>query len=104
MKLLPLLIPLCIFPPLASGAGETNGFLVFEIDRVPWHAAGSEIKQKLKVPLTAEFLANLRHLPSQNSMGTGFCFGDGNLKTNPGGTRFAWWIRKTANHRWQVNM
>ena len=87
MKLLLLPIPFILLRPPVGEARETNGFLVFEIDRVPWHSAGSEIKQKFKVPLTAEFLSNFRHLPSQNSMGTGFGCGGGNPKTSPGGTR-----------------
>jgi len=90
MKLLLWLISFIVLLPPACEAQEPNGFLVFEIDRVPWHSAGSEIKQKFKVPLTAEFLSNFSHLPSQNNMGTGFCCGGGNLKTSQGGTRFAW--------------
>ena len=91
--------------PLTSGALETNGFLVFEVERVPWHnTGGSEIKQKFKVPLTEEFMSNFSQLPSQNSSGTVFCCSGGNLKTNEGSTRFMWWIRKTADNRWRINM
>jgi hypothetical protein len=78
---------------------ETNGFLVFEVERVSWHNDGSEIKQKFKVPLTEEFLSNFKHLPNQNSSGTGFCCSGGD-----GGTQFMWWIRKTADNRWSINM
>jgi len=86
---------------------ETNGFLVFEIDRYAYaegQRGGSEIKQKFKVPLTEEFLSNFRHLPNQNSSGTGFCCTGGDLKTPNGGTLFMWWIRKTVDNRWSINM
>jgi hypothetical protein len=105
MKPLLLLLSFIVISPLTSGALETNGFLVFEVERVPWHnTGGSEIKQKFKVPLTEEFMSNFSHLPSQNSSGTGFCCSGGNLKTNEGSTRFMWWIRKTADNRWRINM
>ena len=104
MKPLLLLLSFIVISPLTSGALETNGFLVFEVERVPWHTAGSEIKQRFKVPLTEEFMSNFSHLPSQNSSGTGFCCSGGNLKTNEGSTRFMWWIRKTADNRWRINM
>jgi len=91
----------------AYAAVETNGFLVFEIDRytsTEGHAGGSEIKQKFKVPLTEEFLSNFKHLPNQNSSGTGFYCGGGNLKTNQSSTRFTWWLSKTTDNRWLIHM
>ena len=92
-----------------ASADETklNGFLVFEVGRYTYsegHTGGSEIKQKFKVPLTEEFMSNFKHLPNQNSSGTGFCCNGGDLKTNNGSTRFIWWIRKTADSRWSINM
>jgi hypothetical protein len=90
------------------GAVETNGFLVFEVERYPYNTAGpansSHIQQRFKVPLTEEFMLNFKHVPSQNSSGTGFCCQGGNLKTSEGSTRFMWWIRKTADNRWRINM
>jgi hypothetical protein len=91
----------------ANAAVETNGFLVFEVDRYAFtegHAGGSEIKQKYKVPLTEEFMSNFKNVPSQNSSGTGFCCSGGNLKTKQGSTQFMWWIRKTADNHWSINM
>jgi hypothetical protein len=89
------------------GAVDTNGFLVLEVDRYTYtegHTGGSNIHQSFKVPLTEEFMLNFKNVPSQNSSGTGFCCKGGNLKTSEGGTRFVWWIRKTADHRWRINM
>jgi hypothetical protein len=109
-------IILCLALVLSGGlfgcyasANETtaNGFLVFEIDRYIYtegHTGGSEIKQKFKVPLTEEFMSNFKHVPSQNSSGTGFCCSGGNLKTNNGSTRFTWWLGKTADNRWFIHM
>jgi hypothetical protein len=91
----------------SADEAKTNGFLVFEVDRYTYtegHTGGSEIKQKFKVPLTEEFMSNFKHVPSQNSSGTGFCCSGGDLKTNDGSTRFMWWIRKTADNRWSINM
>jgi hypothetical protein len=89
-------------------AVETNGFLVFEVERytynMPGTTNGSHIQQRFKVPLTEEFLLNFKYGPSQNSSGTGFCCLGGNLKTREGSTRFMWWIRKTAENRWRINM
>jgi hypothetical protein len=92
---------------LAYAASETNGFLVFEIERYSYSAGNthvSDIHQKFKVPLTEEFMSNFKHVPSQNSSGTGFCCSGGDAKTNQGSTRFMWWIRKTADNRWRINM
>jgi len=86
---------------------NTNGFLVFEVDRYTYtegHTGDSEIKQRFKVPLTEEFISNFKHVPSQNSSGTGFCCSGGNLKTNDGSTRFTWWLVKAADNRWMIHM
>src|SRR6266853_94413 len=91
------------------GAVETNGFLVFEVGRYTYNSrdgrqSGPCIQQRFKVPLTEEFMLNFKHVPGQNSSGTGFCCQGGNLKTSEGSTRFMWWIRKTADNRWAINM
>ena len=90
-----------------NSAVETNGFLVFEIERFAYaegHKGGSEIKQKFKVPLTEEFLSNFKHLPSQHSSGTGLVCAGGNSNANDGKTHFLWWLQKTADNRWAINM
>ena len=87
------------------GAGETNGFLVFEVERYTKGATSeSKIQQKFKVPLTEEFMSFFKKSPSQSSSGTGFCCNGGNLKASEGSTRFIWWIRKTADNRWGITM
>ena len=90
------------------GAVEPNSFLVFEVGRYAYsgrdgRASGPQIQQRFKVPLTEEFISNFRN-PRQNSSGTGFCCKGGNLKTSEGSTGFTWWIRKTADNRWSINM
>jgi hypothetical protein len=87
-------------------AVETNGFLVFEVERLAFTGARnqSDIKQSFKVPLTEEFMSNFKRVPSQHSSGTGFLCSGGNLKTSDGSTRFMWWIRKTTDNRWRINM
>lgn len=88
-------------------AEEAKGFLVFEIDRYSYTQGakgGSEVTQKFKIPLTEEFLSNFKRVPSKNSAGSGFWCNGGNLDTSPGSTRFMWWIKKTADHRWSINM
>ena len=108
MKPLFCWLALFLFAPWMLTAAETNGFLVFEIDRYTYTADHpkdtKQVRQRFKIPLTAEFLANFKHTPSQNSSGTGFCGAGGNLKSAAGGTRFAWWIRQTTDHRWAINM
>ena len=84
------------------GAVEPNSFLVFEVDRSG--GSGPQIQQRFKVPLTEKFMSNFKYLPSEKSSGTGFCCGGGNLKGNEGSTRFMWWIRRTADNRWSINM
>lgn len=87
-------------------AVETNGFLVITIERLAFTGARnqSDIKQSFKVPLTEEFMSNFKRVPSQHSSGTGFLCSGGNLKTSDGSTRFMWWIRKTTDNRWRINM
>ena len=108
MKPLLHLLALLLLAPQTLTAAETNGFLVFEIDCYTYTADhpkdSKQVRQRFKIPLTAEFLANFQHTPSQNSSGTGFCCAGGNLKSAPGSTRFAWWIRQTTDHRWAINM
>ncbi len=88
------------------GAVETNGFLVITIERLAYAGPTnqSDIKQSFKVPLTEEFMSNFKHVPSQRSSGTGFWCNGGDLKTIDGSTRFMWWIRKTTDNRWRINM
>lgn len=89
-----------------AAATEANGFLVIEISRYTTEGktTGSDLKQRFKIPLTAEFLLNLKNIPSQNNSGTGFYCSGGNLKAKEGSTRFTWWIRKTTDNRWSINM
>jgi hypothetical protein len=84
---------------LAYAASGTNGYLVFEVERHSYSSGNThppDIHQKFKVPLTEGFMSNFKHSPNQNS--------GGNVKTNQGSTRFMWWIRKTADNRWRINM
>lgn len=107
MQPLLFLLSLIALSPLACAAGETNGFLVIAFERYSYSVGNthaSQIQQKFKVPLTEEFMLNFKNAPSQHSMGTGFCCVGGNLKTNKGSTHFSWWIRKTADNRWSINM
>jgi hypothetical protein len=61
---------------MVVAAEETNGFLVFELDRYAYawsHHGGSDIKRKFEVPLTEEFLANFT-ISSEGTLAcTGFC-------------------------------
>jgi hypothetical protein len=109
MKTLLILSCLVVISFPVYAAFETNGFLVFEVDRFAYSEVyhdGPETTQKFKVPVTDEFLANFKHVPSQNSGGTGFCCGGGHrgTSTNDGGYGFTWWLNKTADNRWYVHM
>jgi hypothetical protein len=107
MKKLALLIAFVAASLTAHATDETNGFLVFEVSRyvsAGGHSGGSKVKQKFKVPLTEEFLANFKHVPSQSSSGTGFCCSGGNLRSDESSTRFTWWLGKTADNRWSIHM
>jgi hypothetical protein len=107
-KLLLLLVLIANVLP-AGAAVETNGFLVFELDRYAYaegHHGGSEIKRKFKVPLTEEFFANFTHAPKETIDGTGFCCGAGRrwTNTNDASFGFTWWLNQTADHRWYIHM
>ncbi len=106
IRLFSLAVALLLVSTGMVGAVETNGFLVFEVERLAYtgRTNESDIKQSFKVPLTEGFMSNFKHAASQNSSGTGFCCAGGNLKTSAGSTRFTWWIRKTADNRWRINM
>src|SRR6202012_869391 len=67
-------------------------------------AGDLDIKQSFKVPLTAEFISQFKHVPSQNSGGTGFYCSGGAPQPNSGDTRFIWWLGKTTDDRWHINM
>lgn len=109
MKTLLLLIALIASILPACAAIETNGFLVFEVDRYAFGGGrhvGLVTKQKYKVPLTEEFLANFKHLPNQNSGGTGLCCNGGHegTNTNDAEYEYTWWLEKTADNRWHIHM
>jgi hypothetical protein len=101
--LLPLLLTaFFVFPPLARATGDTNGFIVFEIERYTYKSNGphSDEIQRFKVALTDEFMGNFKHLPSQTSEGTGFYCAGG----NPSTTFFSWWLERTSDRRWRIHM
>jgi hypothetical protein len=107
MKTLLFLIAFIVIPLSTYAAVETNGFLVFEVERyasTEGHTGGSDIKQKFKVPLTEAFILNFKRVESQSSMGTEFYCSGGNLTNGQGGTRFIWWIHKTADGCWSIRM
>ena len=97
-------LTLSAFSLCANAQAQTNGFLVFEVDRVNFHTQGTEIKQRFKVPLTEEFMSQFKNLPNQNSSGTGFYCVGGEPRSAAGSTRFMWWIRRTEDDRWAINM
>ena len=77
MKMLLALVISTLLPFLCSAA-DTNGFLVIEIGRDvynTWQGGSTEpeVKQSFKIPLTPEILSNFKHLPNDNSAGSGFC-------------------------------
>ena len=87
---------------------EPKGYLVFGIDRFVYLGSdtkGMETKQEVKVPLTAEFMANFKNLGNQTRMGTGFYCLNARLDGN-GGTGFAWNIHKTNpyDNRWAITV
>jgi len=109
MKAPLLLIVLIVNGFSACAAIETNGFLVFKVERLAYsegNHGGSETTQKFKVPVTDEFLANFKNLPSQHSSGTGFCCSGGHsgTSTNDASYGFMWWLDKTSDNRWYVHM
>jgi hypothetical protein len=107
MKTLLWALAFMCFSTLTQAADEAKGFLVFEITRYTYTQGakgGSEISQKFKIPLTEGFISNFKRVPSQNSAGTGLWCNGGDLNASGGSTRFMWWIQKTADHRWSINM
>jgi len=74
IRLSPLATGLLLVSTGMAGVAETNGFLVIEIARLTYSDATNKscIKQSFKIPLTEEFMLNFKHVPSQNSSGTGF--------------------------------
>ena len=91
----------------ADAGSQKNGFLVFEVNRCSYaqgNGAGSSVRQSFKIPLSVEFLSQFKNVPSQNSSGTGFYCAGGALKGAEGSTAFMWWIRKTGDSRWEINM
>jgi hypothetical protein len=103
MKKVFLIFAWICFSSSIFAAGQTNGFLVIEIDRFVW-STSSNLTQHFKIPLTDEFLSNFKHGPSRQSMGTGFMCRGGSLKAKIDSTSFIWWIHRTADNRWAVNM
>lgn len=106
------LVIISALTPFLCAASDTNGFLVFKIDRLAYstrtngNVNGPEIEQAFKVPLTPEFLSNFKHLPSQNSEGTGFCC-SGHIEKIPDNDvnfSFMWWLERTSDHRWYIHM
>jgi hypothetical protein len=109
MKIIILLLALFAAFSFTRLEAQTNadGYLVFEIDRYTYDMGkpgGTDVKQSFKVPLTAEFMAQFKHTPNQNSSGTGFLCAGGSPKPDSGETSFMWWIRQTVDHRWAINM
>jgi hypothetical protein len=102
--LLPL-IPIAFFviSPLARATGDTNGFIVFEMERYSYKSNGphSDETHRFKVALTDEFMSNFKHLPiPRASEGTGFYCGGG----FPSKTCFMWWLERSSDHRWYIHM
>ena len=107
MKIPVILLAALVLLPVTRAASQTNGFLVFEIDRYTYTMGNTNrqvINQKFKVPLTEDFMSNFKHLPSHTSRGSAFLFTGGNLKTEPVGTHYTWSLIKTGVNRWRVEM
>lgn len=109
MKTYLIAVVIIVLTPFFCPAAETNGFLVFKIERNVHSAANgssnsSETEQAFKVPLTAEFMSNFKHVPNQNSEGTGFYCGGGFIKSEGSDHRFSWWLERTADRRWWIHM
>lgn len=112
MKTYLLALVFTALTPFLSAASDTNGFLVFKLGglaysmRTNGNVNSPEIEQAFKVPLTQEFLSNFKHLPSQDSEGTGFCC-SGHIEKIPGSDfniYFTWWLERTSDHRWYIHM
>lgn len=113
LRILILLSQLLIASPAATNT--PNNYLVIKIvhlayphharDRLGHKSEDTEVKQSFKIPLTDEFMANFKNLPRKDSEGTGFCCSGGNLKgMQSSSTGFAWWIQRTGDNRWAINM
>ena len=90
---------LTIVSPLVYAADETNGFLVFDVERLNYTMGARKsimTEQKFKVPLTKEFLSNFTN--------AGFYCGGGNLRKELGSTMFTWWLYQTSDNHWDINM
>src|SRR5262249_44805856 len=96
--------------PMLCAAADTNGFLVFKIERFAYSTKDGkstepEIKQSFKIPLSSEFLSNFKNLPNQNSQGTGFCCTSDFKEPQSNAPHFMWWLeRTTTNHYWYIHM
>jgi len=96
--------------PMLCAAGDTNGFLVFKIERFAYGAergagTNAEMAQSFKIPLTPEFLSNFKNLPNQNSSGSGFHCGSHFANAQNSDPGFLWWLEKTTtDHRWYIHM
>ena len=90
--------------PLARATDNTNGFIVFEIGRYSYYTMNggkqSDETHRFKVALTDDFMKNFDRLPGQNSEGTGFHCGAG----NPSNSYFSWWMERTSDQRWRIQM
>lgn len=109
MKSFLVLVVLGALTLVRCAAEETNGFLVFTVERYAYKMGGghdnTDLKQSFKVPLTVEFLANFKYLPSTNRAGTGFlCSGGNYLDDSSGSTGFSWWLDRTEDRHWRVHM
>jgi hypothetical protein len=49
-------------------------------------------------------MSQFKNLPNHNSEGTGFYCTGGEPKSAVGSTRFNWWIHRTQDNRWRINM
>jgi hypothetical protein len=104
-----LVLVMLVFSTAVFADGKLDGYLVFEIEHYEYgtHQGAHDPKfiQKFKIPLTKQFMTNFSKPPiPRESMGTGFLCSAREVKPQPEGTDFAWWIRKTLGHRWAINM
>jgi hypothetical protein len=95
--------------PILCAASDTNGFLVFKIERFDYGATNGaatnpEIKQSFKIPLSSEFFSNFKNLPTQHSPGTSFYCSSHFEKPRDGDPGFLWWLERTSDHRWYIHM
>src|SRR5215469_9254119 len=103
MKTRLLVLAISALLPVVCTASDTNGFLVFKIERQAYKtgtAPNPQIEQSFKIPLTSEFLSNFKNLPTQNSEGTGFNCNAHFDKPQNGDAGFSSWLERTSDHRW----